>query len=672
MQWEKHIVGIIWFVLIVFSMMASGRKLMRALKIEPITFSGEVSLSFAFGIPIVYFIIQVIGYAGLLKSYVLMGLVILGIILGRKELLRYVREIKQRMVKNTEGNYVQFIIGAILLCFFLLFFFISLSPVVLDDAEYFHYNHPQRFLDAERIYYIPNHLCSDYPWAHESLTLIGLGTGGETSANLFNWYIMFMCILLSLEIGAYFKIPEAGPAMAILIIGINSAWEFVVPGCVEPLLLFASIGAIHYTFNWISKSRRQDAILVGLNLGLLGATKYNGLMLVFFLFLICIPFLFSAKDRGIRLKQFGLMVLIFVVMIIPFEGRNLVVHHNPVYPFMHEALTGNIAPGADDVNTWVNKGVETTFVGGVKHYYELTTKTKYAYTSLAFTIFPLLLLLFIRRARVSVIAIYVLLHFAFTYILMPFNPRYMLPADAALIYLFMASVSYIKWKIPRQIFTLLLIVPFLMNMGMMYGVARERLPVAFGSAENEKAYLERTYSFYSSIFKMNELAGDDDLVWFLDRKGYRLKPYYIAFPDTYPDDWEYDMKMFHDTLVENDIDWVVLSRDHYNKAVSIDAILSSIRPGDADDIRLLWDDIVEKLDMKNVPEVYAGDIIFSMGAESPAPHLYKIDEDRIYANWPGLDFMSALASNIPEMSQQGYLDMEYMDGSGWIYRVVGE
>ena len=72
MQWEKHIVGIIWFVLIVFSMMASGRKLMRALKIEPLTFSGEVSLSFAFGIPIVYFIIQIIGYAGLLKSWILM------------------------------------------------------------------------------------------------------------------------------------------------------------------------------------------------------------------------------------------------------------------------------------------------------------------------------------------------------------------------------------------------------------------------------------------------------------------------------------------------------------------------------------------------------------------------------------------------------------------------
>jgi len=672
MQWEKHIVGIIWFVLIVFSMMASGRKLMRALKIEPLTFSGEVSLSFAFGIPIVYFIIQVIGHAGLLKSWILMGLVILGIVLGHKELSRYVREIRQRVVKKTEGSYVQFIIGAIVICFFLLFFFISLSPVVLEDAEYFHYNHPQRFLDAGRIYYIPGNLCSDYPWAHESLTLIGLGTGGETSANLFNWHIMFMCILLSLEIGAYFKTPEAGPAMAILIIGINSAWEFVVPGCIEPLLLFASIGAIHYTFNWISKSRPQDAILAGLNLGLLGATKYNGLMLVFFLLLICIPFLFKAKDRGIRLKQFGLMVLIFVVMIIPYEGRNLVVHHNPVYPFMHETLTGNIAPGADNIDTWVNKNVKTTFAGGIKHYYELTTMTKYAYTSLAFTIFPLLLLLFIRRVRVSIVAIYVILHFAFTYIMMPFNTRYMLPADAALIYLFTASVSYIKWKIPRRVFTLLLIVPFLMNTGMIYYVACERLPVALGSAENEKAYLERKYSIYGPIFKMNELAGDDELVWLLDRKGYRLKPHYITFPATYPDEWEYDMKMFHDTLVENDIDWIVLSRNYYITAVSIDAILSSIRPGDADDIRLHWNDIVEKLNMKNIPEGQAANLIFGMGAESPATHLYKIDEDLIYAHWPGIDLFSALAANFPEMAQQGYLDMQYMDSSGWIYKVVRE
>ena len=255
--------------------------------------------------------------------------------------------------------------------------------------------------------------------------------------------------------------------------------------------------------------------------------------------------------------------------------------------------------------------------------------------------------------------------------MMPWNTRYFLPADAAMIYILGVAVSYIKWNIPRKAAALLLLIPFIINTTQMYGTAKERFPVALGT-KSRTDYLINTYSFYKAIYRMNDIAEDDDFVWFLDRKGYRLDPDYTTFPTDIPGEWERDNAQFHETLLRNNIDYILVSRPYWLALVSIDAILTSIRPGGPGDIRLHWEDISEILKNKGLPTEYAGDIIFAMGMEKVSPWRYTVDEDYIKTRWPDIDYFAAFASSFPEMSQRGYLETIYADGMGWVYKVAVE
>jgi len=237
--------------------------------------------------------------------------------------------------KEKLGFYILVILlSALILSIVLL----SCVPPVSRDALIYHLALGKLYLKYGAICEIPSIVFSYFPMNLSLLYMIPLGFGNDIIPK----FIHFSFALLTARlIFIYFK-KRISSLYALLgvvfFLSIPLIVKLSIIAYVDLGLAFFSTAALFYLLKWTETEFRHKFLLIaGLCCGLALGTKYNGLMVLFFLTLF-VPFIYIGKKRSEPSNQYKAagygLIFAFTALLIfsPWMIRNYLWTNNPLYP----------------------------------------------------------------------------------------------------------------------------------------------------------------------------------------------------------------------------------------------------------------------------------------------------------------------------------------------------
>jgi len=203
------------------------------------------------------------------------------------------------------------------------------------DSMAYHLAVPKQWLAAGGTPYIPFIHHSNFPFAIDSLFMLGL-TNGEWSARMFT--VLFLLFGLAAIYGlTRRRLGETPARIALIAFGSVPVvlWQSGTNYIDVAHGLFAGFGLL-YVIEALFEER--PAWLPGVLIGLACASKYTGLQTLLVAGILCAVALPTVRKRSVRT---GVTVTVVAIALAsPWLIRNVINTGNPVYPFFYGLLGG--------------------------------------------------------------------------------------------------------------------------------------------------------------------------------------------------------------------------------------------------------------------------------------------------------------------------------------------
>jgi hypothetical protein len=295
----------------------------------------------ALGLIVVSYIMFLLGLVHAL--YLPVGYVVLavGLIAGAGDIAGFIR--RTSGMKRTVGvGFPLVVLTALSVYFMLKGLYGAYLPPAGFDVLMYHLGVPRLYLNAHSIYTTPDINGSYFPFGIEMLYMLGMMIGGAISANLVNYGFAVMGGLAAAAFCMrHLKESSEFVAFAVYVSVPMVVWlmpqayiEFGLAAYTMLALLALAAG--------ISMKDRKWMLVAAVFAGFSMAIKYTGVITVgFFVVWVFAERVFVDKSGLKRaLASAGMFCGLAVLAALPWYVKNLIVYHNPVYPFF-PVLFGN-------------------------------------------------------------------------------------------------------------------------------------------------------------------------------------------------------------------------------------------------------------------------------------------------------------------------------------------
>jgi hypothetical protein len=251
----------------------------------------------------------------------------------------------------------------------LIFLVGDLAPEVFYDSLHYHLAVPNLYLLSHRIYNEPNFAYASFAMNVQMFWGFGLTVGNEITAKLLHGSMALLLILTFVAFEKRYLSPGAALLGGLLfvsmpMVGLNAttAGIDVASSALQFLAVFALTRAMAGDDeNVIGFSCRPTAVgqwlrFAGILTGIAATCKYTSLAT---LPIACAIIIWKQRQREVKWRSLFKQLAIFVayagLAMFPFYAKNLMFHHNPVYPI----TAGFWGQGSENAN-WANVVMETS------------------------------------------------------------------------------------------------------------------------------------------------------------------------------------------------------------------------------------------------------------------------------------------------------------------------
>lgn len=205
------------------------------------------------------------------------------------------------------------------------------------DSLAYHLAVPKLWLQAGKVEVVPFIHQSNFPFAVDSLSLIGLKWGGQSAAKLFIWMITLLGLVSVFGLARQRYGLAAGWWSCLIFAAIPIvAWQSGTAYIDVAHGLFAGLGLV-FACRWLESNDNRDAWLSGILLGLAASTKYTGLQTIAVAGILT---LVGAALFKQNLKPVFIIGLAALAIASPWYLKNVAWKDNPVFPFFYSVLKG--------------------------------------------------------------------------------------------------------------------------------------------------------------------------------------------------------------------------------------------------------------------------------------------------------------------------------------------
>jgi len=207
----------------------------------------------------------------------------------------------------------------------------TLTPPWDYDGLMYHLVGPRLFLEAHRIYPVPNIWAVNGPFYAELLYLIGMGFGDDVFPKLVHYLFGLLVVSATWIVGKRWIGGSVGWLAACVLVGIPTLPVWASFAYIDLAWTVYEFLALACVLEWWDREDTSWLILAGLFVGLAMGTKY---IAVAGLAVLGLAVLWRVRREGWRaISGAGLAIGVPAVLVaLPWYLKNLVWFGNPVYP----------------------------------------------------------------------------------------------------------------------------------------------------------------------------------------------------------------------------------------------------------------------------------------------------------------------------------------------------
>jgi 4-amino-4-deoxy-L-arabinose transferase-like glycosyltransferase len=222
----------------------------------------------------------------------------------------------------------------VLFFFFVIFILDEFTPEIFYDALYYHIAVPDLYRMAHGIYSLPTQLFSNFVLTIQWIYGVALTLGTEITAKFIHGGMAVMLAFTFLAFEKRFLSQGAGLLAAVLffampLVGMNVGTTGNDIGC-----SFFQLVAVYVLLRALQNGDRRWLMAAGAFTGLSASCKYPGLP---YIPIAALLVLWHGRDQKKSLAETWLALFTFVLpamaLVTPLLVRNILFHHNPLYPF---------------------------------------------------------------------------------------------------------------------------------------------------------------------------------------------------------------------------------------------------------------------------------------------------------------------------------------------------
>ncbi|MFC1717438.1 ArnT family glycosyltransferase [Candidatus Poribacteria bacterium] len=539
------ILDILLLLILLLTLTALGRRLLKFAKVEFSSFIEEIVFSFGLGAGVIALLTLGIGLLGGFRRWLfyllifgLMGTMIFdvkAIILGAIRWLRNLAK-KFRLV-SLDG-----ILLIVLALHFLLTLICALAPQTDFDSLVHHLTVPKAYIENGGIFdmspdqgwYVVE---SSYPSNMEMLFTVGMLLRSDVLATLVAWAVSIFLVLSVYSLSRQFLSSRASLIAMVIVYCAPIITRHASTNDVDIGVAFFGLLALLGVLKWVYSGDHRFLLLSGVYAGFCAGTKYTGLPVVFVLaVLIIVVSILELKNGIMGVKYLLIFGAITSILAAPWYVRSYIYTGNPVYPFLAGVFGGESLPsvfsghsastpwkGVDDYARWYELPLSY-----MRFPWDLTMmRAKSAFNRPRNSIGVLYLLfipclLFIRNIdrRVKYLLFYGLLGLVIVFAVAQ-RARYM--------YAFVPPLaivaSYSLWRISeydqvlKKVSISMLVVVALFSLVRVRDHTYRRFPVILGT-ESRESYLSEAMIIHGTVSYINKNLSDSDRVLSIDPRIY--------------------------------------------------------------------------------------------------------------------------------------------------------
>ena len=305
-----------------------GKRFVPSEKLHPMA---QLSVQAAFGLGILSLIVMLFGFAGGFHPLVFALLLLILILILRKDILAWYKLWRGLPVFWRESSRFWKVSGLFVMAILGLSLITALAPPLKYDALMYHLTMPLAYLESGRLDYLPWLVMTGMPQTTEMLYTFVMSLGGVQGATVLGWG--FTVITLFGLLG-YVRTRLDNPSAWVAVISLLAGYTFAVSmawGYVDWLGLYFGLAALICLDEWRREGSRGLIILAGAFAGFAFSTKYTAGVFSIALFG---AFCWHCLKRKAPFFQ-NLVYLAGAALLVamPWLIRNWVNTGNPLYPF---------------------------------------------------------------------------------------------------------------------------------------------------------------------------------------------------------------------------------------------------------------------------------------------------------------------------------------------------
>jgi len=530
-------VAFFWLCIIFISAGLLGRKILR--RSEDIFLFYSVFL----GIGIITTIVYMLGLFSLLYKSLSIIIIFSIIILAKKEIAPFYKDIKAFKWKwKWKKTYEKIIL--ITLCIFFMFnTIITFLPATEWDAITYHLPLANIYANEHSIKTIPWLLHSNFPQFGEVLLSLGFIIQGETLAKMLLWICNNALFLyLYYFIRKYWNNRIALITVAI-IYTLPEVSIYITQVYVDILTAFYEFLAISTFFIFLfDKKEKNNTMLAMLSFAFAGISaqiKYTALITVIICFCILLYHIIINKPKKIILISLT-CIFIAALFCVPTYVKNYYYSDDPVFPFLYKVFP-NEHWSQDIENFWENDmdigGLRLKVDTFLELPFEITFNqikfgSIYGITPLFLIILPLGIIFLRRKNQDKILFIlFIIFTYGTFWVLTEMTFRLVFISIFLLALLCSIIIERINYEYIKNILIVVVMIVLISNIILYFLIYRFYFPVIF-LTESKEYVLEKEVQNYGVQKYISEKLSEEDIILYVNdlRTWYSNKKYIWGEP----------------------------------------------------------------------------------------------------------------------------------------------
>lgn len=324
----------------------------------------RTSLHFSLGLGVISLVLFAAGLAGLFKPLIAWMAALLGLVVFRKPIVRWLKDLRAGMLQSAPGSRMDWLFFCFVIFVLVINLSLALAPPTRWDSLVYHLEIPQRYVQNGGISFLPDNLYAGFPGVSSMWFSWALLISAPEAAAVFGWVVGVMAVLGLVGFASRVVNRQySWLAPAILLSG-SSVSQALHWAYVDWWVILFGIVIWVILINYLEDQARLWLVLAGMEIGFVIGVKYTaGISLVLFGLVLLVYYRRSATEELIQtgkadfsssltqplsgagwlrlLKESLILALIVLVMVSPWLLKNYFYTGQPLYP----VLTGQ--PGVD-------------------------------------------------------------------------------------------------------------------------------------------------------------------------------------------------------------------------------------------------------------------------------------------------------------------------------------